>query len=220
MTKPQLCVSIDIETLGLKPYAPVIQIGACVFDVNSDKDFGETEFLVNHDSYDHAEPFAASMHPELLRILGHPSVERSEKPFMDYYDAVYDRTVRIVTNEFVTEYFTDWLDFVHDRVCDEDFTLYDEKGKIRVTGKNFSGFDQPHLLQSIFDWEYIKIAHRIIDPGNLWWIPEIDGPSLPSTEKCCDRANVAYSDKHTALGDACMVRDMVQAYTKMRQQCK
>lgn len=60
-------VSIDIETLGLNPDAPIIEV-ACVF-VENGECLGEEQTYVCHDSYDNCEPYAMAMHPETLKII-------------------------------------------------------------------------------------------------------------------------------------------------------
>lgn len=83
---------------------------------------------------------------------------------------------------------------------------------ITVAGKNFSGFDA-RFLDKLPRWkEMIKIRHRVLDPGNLYWKPEIDGDNLPNLEKCCERAGLPNIITHTALEDAQIVQKLIKRW--------
>lgn len=60
-------ICIDIETLGLNIKSPIIQFAA-VF-VKNGEIVSEFETLVSNDAYHYCEPYAMSMHSDLLRRL-------------------------------------------------------------------------------------------------------------------------------------------------------
>lgn len=62
-------VSIDIETLGLNRKAPIIEVALVVADWDTQHIIEEWESVVVHDRYDNCEPYAMSMHSELLRTI-------------------------------------------------------------------------------------------------------------------------------------------------------
>lgn len=208
----RFAVSIDTETLGLGEQAKVIQVGAVVFDIFSDELQAATEFLVSHHFYHHVEPYAASMHAPLLRALGMKGdpEEASMSPTAKEYDeANTPPSLRcslqaIIPDARVTAYFNNWL----------ESNYPSEDGKIVVTGKNFGSFDREKLEKLPFWRDIIRIKHRFIDPGNLFWVPSEDGAELPNTQTCMERAGVDGDVKHTALADAIEVARMVQEYVR------
>lgn len=85
--------------------------------------------------------------------------------------------------------------------------------KFTPAGKNFAGFDRQFLtnLHPLFKSHVLPLlGHRTFDPGNLFWIPEIDGYDLPSLETCLERAGMQPTGLHTAVGDAIDVMKLVR----------
>ncbi len=68
-----------------------------------------------------------------------------------------------------------------------------------AAGANFANFDLRFLRK--LGWEP-KCHHRIIDVGNLYWDPTIDGDNLPSMQECLRRARIPGNVKHNAVDDA------------------
>jgi len=99
----------------------------------------------------------------------------------------------LVSVKHVVSYFKGWLP--------EQWT---------ATGKNFASFDLPFLLR-LPGWD-IKVKHRIVDPGNLYWKPVFDGHCLPDLKTCMERAGIGGDVPHTALEDAKIVLELVKRY--------
>ena len=74
-------------------------------------------------------------------------------------------------------------------------------GKLVIAGKNFAAFDKS-FLDVLPNWkERINRDHRIIDPGNMFYIPGVDdGP--PDTAECLRRAKLPPVVNHKARDDA------------------
>lgn len=94
------------------------------------------------------------------------------------------------------------------------FHLWDWLGDKPVTaaGKNFNSFDLPFLRQ-LPDWRPF-FKHRVIDPGNLYWEPELDGDRLPDMPTCMARAGMTGVVGHTALEDAEIVLELVERWKR------
>lgn len=79
-------------------------------------------------------------------------------------------------------------------------------------GKNFASFDR-RFLEQVPKWP--RMHHRCLDPGSLYYLPDKDFDSPPSTETCCKRAKIDSGIKHTALADAIQVVKLIRrAYCK------
>lgn len=190
-------VSIDIETLGLEPWSPVIQIGAAIFDINSEpgKMVDTLQFYVWDNDFDSVEPYAAAMNSEILYAIAsvragdfhnaHPSIYRDGD-----YPGLY------VQRDNAIKYLND---FIGSKV----------EGKPVLCGKNFAKFDRPMLLNL---GDLVPHHHRFPDPGNLFWRPEVDGAVLPDSKTCMERAGLAGEVAHTALEDAVMAAKMIQVW--------
>lgn len=107
--------------------------------------------------------------------------------------------------------------------------------KMTFAGKNFSGFDSGFLsrlayappqlkgdfeineahvqLQAFLDqpkgmtsWETLfPPSHRVVDVATHFWVPSIDGMTLPNLSLCLKRAGLDDHVDHTAIGDATKV---------------
>lgn len=188
MNRNSWFVSIDTETLGLSHNAPVIELGAVIADWTGAKQSPgafHAYVLPEYGGYDNCEPYAMSMHPEILRRIA----ERNEAAYTFLHP------------EDVAEKFAEWLN---------DFPDIFDKGKITIAGKNFASFDLPKLnLQFGFDHE-VKYHHRFLDPGMLFWDPFKDD-RVPDTDTCLERAGIEKRTVHNAVGDAQLVVELIQA---------
>lgn len=211
----RLAVSIDTETLGLGENAQIIQVGAVIFDIFATGYLHGDEFLVCHESYDAVEPYAASMHPALLRALGMNADPQdvTMTPSTGQYDeanvplSLRCRVQHIVPANMVTAFFSRWLHNNYPEYVPGDTTIV-------VTGKNFGSFDK-HKLDKLVGWgKNFRIRHRFIDLGNLFWEPYEDGVELPSTNKCMERLGLEPEVAHTAMADAIEVSRMVQKHVR------
>lgn len=148
MTLPTLMklpyVSIDIETTGLDPEKHQILEFAAVFDdwwtfpISYMPTFHR---IIKHDTIV-GQPYALSMHSELLRKIADPPPDAS-----------------ICTIDELAADFAEWL-------VDVDWPIEE---RITAAGKNFAGFDYQFLKQYSFDHFF---HHRTLDPAILYWQPE------------------------------------------------
>jgi oligoribonuclease (3'-5' exoribonuclease) len=178
MTRPY--VSIDIETTGLDPKTcQVLQIGAVVDDWETPVEELPTFNCYIEQGVIRGEPYALAMHAKIFQAMS--NVTRW----------VASDGVSVCSLGSVTADFSMWL-FDHGINSSE---------KMVVAGKNFAAFDRNFLSQLMnWDWD-IKMEHRFIDPGNMYYQPGIDD-GLPNTEECLRRAGLPPHVSHTAVEDA------------------
>lgn len=182
--------SVDTETLGLKDQAPIIQIGVAAFDIFDSPGTvrDSMEFVVNPGKVIHeVEPYAAAMNYKILALLGGFEVE----------DPI---TCPIVHVSLAAAVLAEW------------FAKFDTEVPT-CAGKNFSSFDRPKLEQ-LPGWEKAmpRIHHRSPDPGSMWWVPKIDGATLPGLKTCMERAGIGGEVAHTAEEDAIVVAKLIQIW--------
>jgi hypothetical protein len=92
----------------------------------------------------------------------------------------------------------------------------DTKKGFQPAGKNFASFDKPFLEHNIPRWKQeVKMKHRTIDPGNLYW--DIGNEVIPDTKTCYERALLDPTVAHTAVEDAKGVVLLVRAAMKEKQ---
>jgi hypothetical protein len=188
-----LAISIDTETLGIKDDAPVVQIGAALFDILDPPGtvLQTLEFVVDHGPrLQNVEPYAAAMNWKILAALGGYTVDDPiECP--------------IILLEDAAEHLGDWI------------RCYWPEGKVVFAGKNFTGFDRPKLERLPGWFQNIpKYHHRSPDPGSMYWRPEVDGTELPSTDVCMERAGLGGVVAHTAEQDAIVVATLIQTWVQ------
>ncbi len=173
-------VSIDIETTGLDPETcQVLQIGAVVDDWETPVEELPTFNYYIEYSVIKGEAYALSMHHKIFRAMA------------DAVRGVASDGVPICCPEAITRTFSDWL----------FYNGISSSGKMTVAGKNYAAFDR-NFLSKLKNWDWdIKMSHRFIDPGNMYYQPGIDdGP--PNMEECLRRVGLPPHVKHTALEDA------------------
>lgn len=194
----QPIVSIDIETLGLNPEnCLTIELAAIIdFDGQSPiEDLPRFESYITHEVYC-GEPFALQMNAQILKEI----CNLNEKQLCD------------TRPEYVMGQFSHFL----------ANNLPKGEKKYTPAGKNFAGFDKGFLekLPKYREWVGRLLAHRTIDPGNLYWIPSEDGFVLPDTKKCLERAGLEATNSHRALGDAIdVVRLIRHKYKYLTDKC-
>ena len=181
-------VSIDIETTGLDwRTCQVIEVGAVIDDYKSAiVDLPTFRCYVDHGVFK-GQPYALSMHPEIFRAI-----------------ATDETDVEILAPEEVADFFAGWLD-------KNGFDPAMEK--TLVAGKNFAAFDKC-FLEDLPGWTAeVNMKHRIIDPGNMFYIPGVDdGP--PDTAECLRRAKLPPVVNHKALDDALDVVRLIRYKVK------
>lgn len=102
---------------------------------------------------------------------------------------------RLIRPEGVANQFAIWLKTLTSRIT-------------TIAGQNFAAFDK-QFLDRLPGWKEIKFDHRIIDVGNLYWEPSIDGDKLPNLKKCMQRAGLLSNVPHT-VGTAYIVQKLVE----------
>jgi oligoribonuclease (3'-5' exoribonuclease) len=185
-------VSIDIETTGLnEDTCQVLSIGAVIDDWTT-----PIEELPQYHCYLDNGPiigtaYALSMHPKILRAIA----------TCKYYTK--DGIAILEPNKVAVD-FKGWL---------ARYSFSFSNTEITPAGKNFDGFDR-QFLKRLPNWN-VRMKHRSIDPGNLYYDPSIDdGP--PSTEVCMKRAGIEGGVAHTALDDALMVVRLIRYWADHR----
>lgn len=181
-------ISIDLETTGIEDWCQTIEIAAVKDDWTSPLDqLPAFHCYVVHDRFI-GEPYALSMHSTIFRrIAERKKPENAGYTFLRDYE--------------VAGYFRYWI-------CEQGFED-PEKAAFTPAGKNFSGFDR-QFLKRLPGFKDIKMHHRAIDPGNLFWNPDTDR-ELPDSKECKKRAGIPGEVAHTALEDALDVIRMVRA---------
>lgn len=195
-------LSIDTETTGLEaPKHQLLEVAVVVDDIDNDLSEALTfhRHIIPKDGLYHGDPFALALNASIL-------MEHHQR------DPKYQYCGR---EEFAAELMSWFI----------EIGLNDYR-KIAVAGKNFGGFDAFFLRVHTLFFQTIKPDHRYIDIGNLFHYPEVDGPKLPDTEKCIERAGLTDMylacdghhpyRKHRAVDDALMVCRMYRAHTAQR----
>lgn len=172
-----MLISLDLETTGIE--GQIIEFAAVIEDRT--KPVEELKFyhtFVLQDRYDF-EIIAAQMNRRVIDAIAdfHKGIGNPESfTPIDHLQTRFDRWMR-----------------EHGHVLNDEVTF---------TGKNFATFDLRFLLPAkVFDGR-VKMHRRVLDPGSMYWIPELDGDKPPNTETCLKRAGLDSGINHDALEDA------------------
>ena len=180
-------VSIDIETLGLDPATcDIVEFGAVIDDLESDIESLPTFhcYLTKPRGNYRGEVYAMYMHSKsqiFERIAKRPE------------------GFSYVPTDLLDEVFHEWL-------VEQGFGTEE---KIVVAGKNFPGFDL-QFLKTIGFGTKVRMNHRVIDPGSMYFNPLKDSVP-PGLEECLKRAGIEKEVNHTAVEDALDVIKCVRA---------
>ena len=186
-------VSIDIETLGLKPeYCDIIEFGAVIDNLRDPiEDLPKYHVFLRppqrkikgktHGArFYRGEPFAMAMHAEKLKWIA------NEEKGYTYLES-----------EELGAHFAKWL---IKNGYKSQFS-WQESVKIIAAGKNFASFDW-RFLRRLLNFEcYVNIHHRVHDCGPMYFNPKVDATS-PGLEECLKRAGIEKSVEHSAVADA------------------
>lgn len=184
-------ISIDTETTGLEAdWCQVLEIGAVLEDWSSPVEELKRFhcYVYQPDDRYVGQPYALQLNARILKRIA----EREQ--------SANDEFLFLTPNEVAFE-FAMW---VRD-IC--GLPHPNERAFI-PGGKNFGGFDRA-FLKKLPGWDNIKMRHRAIDPGMLFWNPDID-QEPPSTETCMKRAGLDPTVKHEAIADAEVVIKLVR----------
>jgi oligoribonuclease len=197
--------SLDIETTGLNPETcQVLEVACIAWDL--DNPDMPIEGLHTFHTYVlnelplRGEPFAFSMHPEILRRIANGD------PGFTYTPASQ-----------VAEDLAYWMK----GITQKDTNKQQAHG--HFAGKNFGAFDL-QFLRRLPNWStWIRAAHRSYDPAVLYFDP-VNDDRLPDMDTCCKRAGLLESrdlesgtfgnsltTKHDAIGDARIVIQLLKA---------
>ena len=174
MTTPY--ISIDIETTGLDPsFCQILEVGAVFEDWKTPvNELPLFNYYVKYPTVI-GEPYALSM-PHNVEILRAIATGKTDVRILNPYQVVH--TLRR------------WLFQVG----------YTGGASFTPAGKNFGSFDL-QFLKKLEGWnEHVKLRHRAIDPGMIYWDPT--DPTVPDMLTCMKRAGRAGVVTHTAEEDA------------------
>ena len=181
-------VSIDIETTGLDPTkCQVLEIGAIIDDFETPVEaLPRFRALIKHKEI-HGEPYAMFMHAKsgllesiaripALRVAGLCNLGLTPETCMFNPTDVVPAFLQFLQHNGINE-------------------------ALEPAGKNFFGFDKPFLELNVPNWKSdVKIRHRAIDAGNLFWKPGKE--YLPDSKTVKERTGSDRPVAHTALDDA------------------
>lgn len=180
-------VSIDCEMTGLdSERCELIEFGAVLDDT---KVMAPLQSLPRFHCYFHqdflvGEPFALSMHAEILRRIAHREKGYTYLSPMKFGNAFKQF---LIANGYETD---------RDRVT------------INVAGKNYGMFDHRFLSKKTDLEKHVKVRSRIIDPAILFY--ENGDEALPGMEECLRRAGLPCEVSHNAVDDALQVVQLVR----------
>jgi oligoribonuclease len=178
-------VSIDVETTGLDPETcDLLEVAAVVDDLSVAANIDElpTFHCYVVKNLYKGEPYALSMHAEIFR-----RIHNKTPP----YNYLGDYSVIPELYKFLIGHFGN--------------------NKVSVAGKNFLGLDKP-FLSKLPNFHWLKLSHRSLDPGVLYWRPLID-KEVPSSKECMIRAGLSGEVAHNAVDDAKMVIKLIREKT-------
>ena len=194
-------LSIDLETTGVdERNSNVVEFGAVIFDLDKKQTRQELEALPTFHTYVSpptgtdetyiGQPYALSMHPTIFRRI-----------------ATREKGYEYTCPKNVEQKFYKFL-------IDNGFekSLKDDKIHITAAGKNFGVFDMRFINHCLGFGNLIRIRHRIIDVGTVYFDPTRDA-TPPNTEECKKRAGISNTTvAHTAVADALDVIECLQTH--------
>jgi hypothetical protein len=219
-------VTIDLETTGLeKDRYQILSFGAIIEDTEKKLPFSEIPKF--HAAILHNElsgsPFALNMNKKIIEAIVHYQTAENQD---EKNDLVKSTRMEFCHEDQVVERFYRWLydngmieldpNYLNQMVTrDENGRIYPmitSKTKpvtINVAGKNFASFDK-HFIERLPRWkQLIRIRQRIIDPAVIFTDWKNDD-SLPSLNKCKERAKIQGEVTHDALEDSWDVIELLR----------
>ena len=187
-------VSIDLEMTGLDPETcQILQFGAVIEDTENIKpleDLPVFNCYILQDIYK-GEVDGISMNSKIFEKL------------RQYKNKLLDTTDLFTTEKNVGFYFKKFLI--------DNGIIADKNNRVNITvaGKNFGASDLNFINKLPNFKKHISISSKIIDPGILYFNPEID-TSLPGLSACLRRANKPFLVSHTAVEDALDVIKLIR----------
>ena len=203
-------ISLDLETTSIDvKNAQILQLAAIATDTKNVNYYDSFECKFQYDQI-FGMPMALQMNSWLLKnMVDNP--ETTMKP------------------EDALEQFFIWLVNLGEGNFLNGKGTYKKPYELILAGKNVSSFDIPILLNNIeenstfnsvfsiengrlrFNDFYFKIAHRSLDPGNMY--VRKDDERVPGNLECAKRAGINIEEiSHNALDDAQLVIDMINKH--------
>jgi oligoribonuclease (3'-5' exoribonuclease) len=181
-------VAIDTETTGLDPKSSLIlEIAAVVDSIHEPLENAVKFHCIIAMEHIYGGPFALGMNHEILDIMAR------KKDHPDILFLNYDEAAAALC-KFLKENFEDTP---------------------TPAGKNFAGFDRA-FLRELPGGDKIKLRHRAIDVGELWWEPTTDGFDIPDSQECLRRAGIDRPVTHRAMPDAIDTCELIRRHPKTR----
>jgi oligoribonuclease len=184
--------SIDIETTGLNPEtSDIVEFGAVMDGCNG----SSIDALPVFHAYIlppttanlyRGEPYALSMHSTIFKRIATKEVGYT---YLHPIDLPFQ--------------FDQWLSKV----------LPKQKKHLTLAGKNVGSFDI-QFLKRLNGWTDLKLSHRYMDVGPLFFDPTKD-EVIPDLNTCLKRCNITETVNHTALDDAKQVLKVLRHYYKL-----
>jgi len=169
-------VSIDLETTGLDAdTCQILEFGAVIDDLDHPFDPQPCKIFhrfVKQPKY-FGEPYALALNQQILYTLAANEHED------------------ICPVESLAAQFRGWL---------VRCGFFNSNIPVVPAGKNFAGFDKPFLTKLPL-FQHVKLHHRCLDPGSMYFDPVIDDV-VPSTQECLRRAGLDSEVSHTVVEDA------------------
>ena len=185
--------ALDLETPSLSPKGGILQLALVLEDTTVDTPVDQLQHFVGYvvrDSYDHVEPYAASMHAGLWR-----KIDRMRRGDDAEAPIPHNRTEAMSeSSDFLCNMAANW---VRNVLADRG----EPEGRVTVAGKNVATFD----YQFITDELKACFRHRVLDPGSGF--ADFSRKTLPSLDELLERFGLGRTVQHDALEDA---RDVIR----------
>ena len=189
-----LIASCDIETTGLNPdYCQVLEVGLVLWET-TDLDTPVAELPAFHCYLTHertvGEPFALAMNQRILQRI-----------------AKREAGYQYLAPELLGDALFGWLQTHAPELVVE---RHWPPGSLTAAGFNFDAFDRQFLERISYFSDWVKFGHRSLAPATYFFDP-INDAKIPGSDEVFRRAGVTVVDRHTALGDARGVIEVLRA---------
>ena len=174
-------ISIDTETTGLDPEnCQILSFGAIIEDTNNPLPFEKVPkfYKVMKLRHIQGQPYALNLNKGLIEEIKEGKSENLISP-----------------DNFTDEF----MGFLEDNGL-FSYEIGAKNEKIKVAGKNFSGFDKL-FIEKLPRAHTIEFHQRVLDPAALY-VDFKNDEWLPNLDTCLERAGVERTVTHNALEDA------------------